>query len=204
MVRDQFFAFTAQKVAPYAHGWHLADELIPLPLIAELGSMGVFGMTIPAAYGGLDMGKLAMCVVSEELSRGWIGVGSLVTRSEIAAELILTGGTDRQKADFLPGIASREILPTAVFAEPDTGSDLGALRTRAHRDGDSWRIHGKSWITHAARADLMTLLVRTDPATRDYSGLSMLLAAKPRGDAAHPSPRRACRGARSACSAIAA
>jgi len=189
MVRDQFFAFTAQKVASYAHGWHLADELIPLPLIAELGAMGVFGMTIPAAYGGLDMGKLAMCVVSEELSRGWIGVGSLATRSEIAAELILTGGTDRQKADFLPGIASGEMLPTAVFTEPDTGSDLGALRTRAQRDGDTYLIHGnKSWITHAARADLMTLLVRTDPATRDYRGLSMLLAAKPRGDGADPFP----------------
>ena len=189
MVRDQFFAFTAQKVTPYAHGWHLADELIPLPLIAELGAMGVFGMTIPTTYGGLDMGKLAMCVVSEELSRGWIGVGSLATRSEIAAELILTAGTDRQKADFLPRIASGEMLPTAVFTEPDTGSDLGALRTRALRDGDVYRIHGnKTWITHAARADLMTLLVRTDPATRDYRGLSMLLAAKPRGDTADPFP----------------
>jgi (2S)-methylsuccinyl-CoA dehydrogenase len=190
MVRDQFFAFTAQKVTPYAHGWHLTDELIPLPLIAELGSMGVFGMTIPAAFGGLDMGKLAMCVVSEELSRGWIGVGSLATRSEIAAELILTGGTDRQKADFLPRIASGEMLPTAVFTEPDTGSDLDALRTRAHRDGDSWRIHGnKSWITHAARADLMTLLVRTDPATRDYRGLSMLLGAQAARRCGGPLPR---------------
>jgi (2S)-methylsuccinyl-CoA dehydrogenase len=151
--------------------------------------MGVFGMTIPEMFGGLGMGKTAMCVVSEELSRGWIGVGSLATRSEIAAELILCGGTAGQKAYWLPRIASADILPTAVFTEPDTGSDLGALRTRAVRDGDAYSVTGsKTWITHAARADVMTLLVRTDPATRNYAGLSMLIAPKPRGDDAEPFP----------------
>ena len=191
MVRDQFFAFSQAKVAPFAHGWHLTDELIPLPLIDELGAMGVFGLTIPEAFGGLGMGKTAMCVVSEELSRGWIGVGSLATRSEIAAELILTGGTAEQQLQWLPKLASAEILPTAVFTEPDTGSDLGALRTRAVLDGDDYVISGnKTWITHAARADVMTLLVRTNPATSNYSGLSMLLAPKQRGtvDAPFPTP----------------
>ena len=168
---------------------HLADELIPLPLVEELGELGVFGMTIPENYGGLGMGKTAMCVVSEELSRGWIGVGSLATRSEIAAELILCGGTEAQKAEWLPRIASAETLPTAVFTEPDTGSDLGALRTRAVLSGDEYAVHGnKTWITHAARADVMTLLVRTDPATNNYSGLSMLLAPKPRGTVEDPIP----------------
>lgn len=182
MIRDQFHAFAEEKVTPFAHEWHLKDQLIPIELVQELGDLGVFGLTIPEEYGGSGMGKTAMCVVSEELSRAWIGVGSLATRSEIAGELILTGGTEAQKQYWLPRIASAEILPTAVFTEPNTGSDLGALRTRAALDGDSYVVTGnKTWITHAARADVMTLLVRTDPATTDYRGLSMLLAPKPRG-----------------------
>jgi (2S)-methylsuccinyl-CoA dehydrogenase len=189
MVREQFRRFAEDKVVPFAHGWHMRDELIPIELIGELAEMGVFGLTIPEAHGGLGMGKLAMCVVSEELSRGYIGVGSLATRSEIAAELILTGGTDAQKAHFLPKLASAEILPTAVFTEPNTGSDLGSLRTRAIKDGDDYLVTGnKTWITHAARTDLMTLMVRTDPATDNFRGLSMLLAEKPRGDDADPFP----------------
>jgi (2S)-methylsuccinyl-CoA dehydrogenase len=189
MVRDQFFGLANDKVAPNAHEWHLADELIPMPLVEELSAMGVFGMTIPEEFGGLGMGKTAMCVVSEELSRAWIGVGSLATRSEIAAELILTGGTPEQKAEWLPKIASGEILPTAVFTEPDTGSDLGSLRTRATLTGDQYVVNGnKTWITHAARADLMTLLVRTNPNTTNYRGLSMLLAPKPRGTEEDPFP----------------
>jgi (2S)-methylsuccinyl-CoA dehydrogenase len=189
MIRDQFRRFAEDKVVPYAHEWHLKDELIPMEIIAEMGELGVFGLTIPEEYGGFGMSKTAMCVVSEELSRGYIGVGSLGTRSEIAAELILCGGTEEQKSHWLPKIASAEILPTAVFTEPNTGSDLGALRTRAVRDGDDWVVTGsKTWITHAARADVMTMLVRTDPATEDYRGLSMLLVEKPRGTDEDPFP----------------
>jgi (2S)-methylsuccinyl-CoA dehydrogenase len=182
MIRDQFRRFADERVVPHAHGWHLRDELIPMEVIDEMASLGVFGLTIPEEHGGLGLGKTAMCVVSEELSRGYIGVGSLGTRSEIAAELILGGGTDTQKAEWLPRIASGEVLPTAVFTEPNTGSDLGALRTRAVRDGEDWVVTGnKTWITHAARADLMTLLARTDAETSDYRGLSMFLAPKTRG-----------------------
>lgn len=189
LIRDQFFALSNDKVAPHAHEWHLKDELIPIELVDELGEMGVFAMTIPEEFGGLGMGKTAMCVVSEELSRGWIGVGSLATRSEIAAELILTGGTLEQKQRWLPQIASAAILPTAVFTEPDTGSDLGSLRTRATLSGEEYSISGnKTWITHAARADVMTLLVRTNPETRNHSGLSMLIAPKMRGDEDNPFP----------------
>ena len=188
-VRDQFHAFTSEKITPHAHGWHLRDELIPLPLIEELAELGVFGLTAPEAYGGSGLGKVAMCVVSEALSRGWIGTGSLGTRSEIAAELILAHGTDEQKQRFLPAIASGQIIPTAVFTEPEAGSDLGSLRTRAVREGDAWKVTGaKTWITHAARADLMTLLVRTDPSSKDHRGLSMFLAQKPRGTVAAPFP----------------
>ena len=189
MIRDQFRAFAEEKVVPFAHGWHLRDELIPIELVEELGALGVFGLTVPEEHGGSGMGKAAMCVVSEELSRGYIGVGSLGTRSEIAAELILCGGTDAQKAEWLPKIASGEILPTAVFTEPNTGSDLGSLRTRASLSGDAYEVTGnKTWITHAARADVMTMLVRSDPATSDHRGLSMLLAPKPRGTDADAFP----------------
>lgn len=188
-IRDQFHGFAEEKIVPFAHGWHLRDELIPLPLIEELAALGVFGLTAPEAYGGSGLGKVAMCVVSEALSRGWIGTGSLGTRSEIAAELILAHGTDAQKQRLLPAICSGEIIPTAVFTEPEAGSDLGSLRTRAVRDGDVWKVTGaKTWITHAARADLMTLLVRTDPTSKDHRGLSMFLAEKPRGTVPDPFP----------------
>ena len=189
MIRDQFRRFADDKVVPYAHEWHLKDELIPMEILTEMGELGVFGLTIPEEYGGFGMSKTAMCVVSEELSRGYIGVGSLGTRSEIAAELILGGGTEAQKHEWLPKIAAAEILPTAVFTEPNTGSDLGSLRTRAVRDGDEYTVTGnKTWITHAARTDVMTMLVRTDPETENYSGLSMLLAEKPRGTEDNPFP----------------
>ncbi|MGI9383044.1 MAG: acyl-CoA dehydrogenase family protein, partial [Methyloligellaceae bacterium] len=162
---------------------------IPLDVIEKMSELGVFGLTIPEAFGGLGLGKESMCVVSEELSRGYIGVGSLGTRSEIAAELILSGGTDAQKEAWLPKIASGEVLPTAVFTEPNTGSDLAALKTRATLDGDVYRVTGqKTWITHPVRADLMTLLARTDPDEPGYRGLSMFLAEKPRGSDAEPFP----------------
>lgn len=188
-VRDQFHRLATERISPFAHGWHLADALIPLDLVHELAALGVFGLTIPERFGGAGMGKVAMCVVSEELSRGYVGVGSLPTRSEIAAELILTGGTREQQEAWLPAIARGEVLPTAVFTEPASGSDLGSLRTRAVRRGDAYEVTGaKTWITHAARADLMTLLVRTDPASDDHRGLSMLLASKTRGDESTPFP----------------
>ncbi|HWE05387.1 MAG TPA: acyl-CoA dehydrogenase family protein [Rhizomicrobium sp.] len=189
MIREQFFRFAQEKIAPHAHAWHLRDELIPLETIAEMSALGVFGLTVPEEFGGAGLSKTAMCVVSEELSRGYIGAGSLGTRSEIAAELILAGGTKEQRTHWLPLIASGAKLPTAVFTEPNTGSDLGALTTRAVRDGGVYRVFGnKTWITHAARADFMTLLARTDPSTRDHRGLSMFLAEKPRGTAADPFP----------------
>ena len=189
MVRDQFRRFADEEVAPHAHGWHLRDELIPMSVIEQMSEMGVFGLTVPEEYGGLAMGKTAMCVVSEELSRGYIGVGSLGTRSEIAAELVRLFGTDGQKEKLLSRIASGEILPTAVFTEPNTGSDLGSLRTRAVLEGGSYNVTGaKTWITHAARTDMMTLLARTGDADSGYRGLTMFLAEKPRGTEDDPFP----------------
>lgn len=189
LVREQFRLFTADRIAPHAHRWHLEDALFPDGTIAEMAQLGVFGVCIAEEYGGLGLGKLAMSVVSEELSRGWICAGSLGTRSEIAGELIGANGTPEQKVQFLPGIADGTILPTAVFTEPDTGSDLGSLNTKARRTESGWRVDGsKTWITHAARADLMTLLVRTNADAGGYRGLSMFLAEKMRGDDADPFP----------------
>ena len=189
MIRDQFRRYAEDRVVPHAHDWHLRDDLIPMEIIQELSEMGVFGLTIPEEFGGVGMPKIAMVVVSEELSRGYIGVGSLGTRSEIAAELILCGGTPAQKDHWLPRIASGEVLPTAVFTEPNTGSDLASLRTRAVRDGDDWKITGnKTWITHAARTHVMTLLARTDPDSTDHRGLSMFLAEKIPGTDQAPFP----------------
>lgn len=190
LMRGSMRAFTAAAITPHAHQWHLADALIPDAVIAEMAALGVFGVCIAEEHGGLGLGKLAMAVVSEELSRGWICAGSLGTRSEIAGELIGENGTSEQKARWLPAIADGSCLPTAVFTEPDTGSDLAAVRTRGERQADgAWRVTGaKTWITHAARADLMTMLVRTDPATPGYGGLSMLLAAKTRGTDSVPFP----------------
>ncbi|WP_170328306.1 acyl-CoA dehydrogenase family protein [Ruegeria arenilitoris] len=190
MIRDQFRRYAQEKVEPNAHDWHLKDELIPIEIIEELAEMGVFGLTIPEEFGGFGLSKASMCVVSEELSRGYIGVGSLGTRSEIAAELIIAGGTDEQKANWLPKLASAEILPTAVFTEPNTGSDLGSLRTRAvkNADGDYEITGNKTWITHAARTHVMTLLARTNPDTTDHRSLSMFLAEKTPGTDENPFP----------------
>jgi (2S)-methylsuccinyl-CoA dehydrogenase len=190
MIREQFRRYALDKVAPFAHEWHLNDELIPMEVIEELAEMGVFGLTIPEEFGGFGFSKASMVVVSEELSRGYIGVGSLGTRSEIAAELILAGGTQEQKEHWLPKLASAEILPTAVFTEPNTGSDLGALRTRAVKNeaGDYEITGNKTWITHAARTHVMTLLARTNPDSTDHKGLSMFLAEKTPGTDEAPFP----------------
>jgi (2S)-methylsuccinyl-CoA dehydrogenase len=194
-IREEMRKFADTEVIGAAQKWHLTNSYIPLDVIAQMSALGVFGLTIPEAFGGMGLGKESMCVVSEELARGYIGVGSLGTRSEIAAELILGSGTDAQKQKWLPKIASGEVLPTAVFTEPNTGSDLASIKTRAVRNGDVYKVYGsKTWITHPVRADLMTLLVRTNPKENGHRGLSMLLAEKPRGDDKNPFPAQGMSG----------
>ncbi len=183
VIRNEFHKFSKDKIEPFAHEWHIKDELIPKNVIEELAGLGVFGLTIPEEFGGTGLDKITMCVVSEELSRGYIGVGSLATRTDIASELILCGGSKKQKEYWLPKISSGEIMPTAVFTEPNIGSDLGNLQTRATLDGEEYSITGnKTWITHASRANLMTLLARSDRDKGGYKGLSMFLAPKLSGD----------------------
>src|SRR5713226_1298191 len=188
-MREEMRRFADAEVISNAQQWHRSNSYIPLEVIGKMAELGVFGLTIPEEYGGMGLGKESMCVVSEELSRGYIGVGSIGTRAEIAAELILGSGTEEQKRKWLPKLASGEVLPTAVFTEPNTGSDLASLRTRAVRSGDVYKVSGnKTWITHPVRADLMTLLVRTNPAAPGYRGLCLLLAQKQRGTDDNPFP----------------
>lgn len=198
-IRSQFGRWSDDH-AQAAHQWHLLNALIPDEIITELGELGVFGLTVPESWGGSGLSKTAMCVVTEELSRSWIGLGSLGTRTEIACELILLNGTEEQKHRLLPGIISGAIIPTASFTEPDTGSDLASLRTRAeHATGASgepvWHIHGnKTWTTHGARSDLMTLLARSEKDAPGYRGLSMFLVPKPRGTDSQPFPAQGMSG----------
>ena len=195
IIRDQFSRFSDERIAPEAHAWHIADDLIPMEIIMEMSDLGVFGLTLPEEDGGLGLDKTAMCIVTEELSRGYIGVGSLSTRSEIAAELIRFNGTSEQKQRYLAPIASGSILPTAVFTEPNHGSDLAHIRTRAEHVKNIYKITGnKIWITHGARSDLMTLLARTNTEDDGYGGLSMFLAEKPRGTDEAPFPAKGMSG----------
>jgi (2S)-methylsuccinyl-CoA dehydrogenase len=194
-IQELMRRFCLDEVYPHAHEWHLKNEYIPLEVIAKLAELGVFGLALPEEFGGMALGKESMCVASEELSRGYIGVGSLGTRAEIAGELILHNGTPEQKEKYLPKIASGEMLPTAVFTEPNTGSDLASLKTRAVKDGDVYKITGqKTWITHPVRADIMTVLTRTNPNEPGYKGLSMFLAEKPRGSDEDPFPAKGMTG----------
>jgi (2S)-methylsuccinyl-CoA dehydrogenase len=189
LIRSEMRNFAEGEVRPHANEWHLLNSFIPLPVIAQMAELGVFGLTIPESYGGMGLGKEAMCAVAEELSRAYIGVGSLGTRADIAAELILSAGTEEQKRKWLPGIVAGRILPTAAFTEPGSGSDLASITTRATRHGDVYRVYGnKTWITHGARADLMLLLVRTSAKDDSHRGLSLLLAEKPRGTDEAPFP----------------
>ena len=182
-IAQQFRRFADEQIAPQAGRWHDENLLIPDEIVSQMAGLGVFGLTVPESYGGSGLGKVAMCVVTEELSRGYLGVGSLGTRSEIACELILHNGTDAQREHWLPAIASGRVLPTAVFTEPGSGSDLASLKTRAGRTPDGgFRLNGaKTWITHASRSDLMTLLARSIPDAPRHQGLTMFLVPKPRG-----------------------
>ena len=182
-IREQFQKFNSLNVHNNSNKWHLEDKLIPQKIIDDLASLGVFGLTIPEKYGGLGLNKLAMCVVSEELARGYIGVGSLATRTEIASELILNDGTETQKDFWLPKISQGETIPAACFTEPDSGSDLGSITTKAIKDDGKFLISGnKTWITHASRSNLLIILARTNPdISLKHKGLSIFLVPKNQG-----------------------
>ncbi len=178
--------FVEKNVVPKAQSIHQNNELIPDSIIQSLSKMEVFAANISKEYGGLDLNKNIQSAITEELSRGYIGVGSLITRNDIASELIINFGTKKQKNNYLPKIANGSILPTAAFTEPDSGSDLSSISTYAEKkiiNGERiYVINGeKTWITHGSRSDLVVLLARTDSNQSGYKGLSLLVFNKTRG-----------------------
>ncbi len=184
-VRDQVREFGVNEVLPHAERIHRNDEIVPEAFISSMGKLGFFGLSVPEAYGGVEMGNLAMILTTEELSRASLAAaGSLITRPEILAKALLGGGTEEQKAAWLPRIASGEIMVGVAVTEPDIGSDVASVKCRAERadvDGQKgWVINGpKSWCTFAGRADILALLARTDPdASKGAKGLSLFIVPK--------------------------
>lgn len=191
LVQDTFRRFADEKIRPVAEHIHRHNDDIPEDIITGLAEMGGFGLSIPEEYGGYSMGGeseyIGMVVATEELSRGSLGVGgSLITRPEILTRALLAGGTEEQKQEWLPKLASAEIMNAVAVTEPDYGSDVAGIKVTATRtdSGDGWLINGvKTWCTFGARADVLMLLARTDPdRAKTHRGLSMFIVPKPRGE----------------------
>jgi len=165
---------------PHAEHIHRHDELVPERFISEMAKLGYFGLSIPEKYGGNELGNLAMILTTEELSRASLAAaGSLITRPEILAKALLAGGTDEQKAVWLPRLASGETMAAISVTEPDTGSDVASLACRAEKVDGGWAITGtKAWCTFAGRADVIALLARTGDS--GAKGLTLFVVDKPR------------------------
>jgi (2S)-methylsuccinyl-CoA dehydrogenase len=191
MVQDTFRRFAEEKVRPVAENVHRHNADIPEELIAGLAELGTFGLSVPVEYDGFSEGGeseyMAMVVATEELSRGSLGAaGSLITRPEILTRALVQGGTEEQKKEWLPRIASGEVMSAVAVSEPDFGSDAGGVKVTATptENGSAYAINGvKTWCTFAARADVLMLLARTDPdRSKGHRGLSLFVVPKPRGE----------------------
>jgi len=190
MVQDTFRRFAEDKVRPVAEHIHRTNADIPEDVISGLAEMGGFGLSVPEEYGGFASGGesdyLGMVVATEELSRGSLGAGgSLITRPEILTRALVRGGTEEQKHEWLPKIASGEVMVAVAVTEPDYGSDVAGLKVTAQQaDDEAWVVNGvKTWCTFAARADVLMLLARTDPdRSKAHRGLSLFVVPKPRGE----------------------
>ncbi|MBI4640429.1 MAG: acyl-CoA dehydrogenase family protein [Candidatus Tectomicrobia bacterium] len=184
VIRQEVRRFAEQEVIPIADPLYREQQEIPTDLIKKMAELGYFGAIFPPEYGGSGMDYVSMAIITEELSRGWLSVGSVMTRSLITGTLILANGTEEQKKRFLPGLAKGEILSAAAFTEPEAGSDAASAKLQAKRDGDGYRLTGaKTWCTFANKAHILTVLARTnpDPASR-HRGLSLFLVEKEPGD----------------------
>jgi (2S)-methylsuccinyl-CoA dehydrogenase len=189
LVRETFHRFAQDRVRPHAEHVHRANADIPEEVIEGLAELGGFGLSVPEAYGGFASGGesdyMGMVVATEELSWGSLGVGgSLITRPEILTRALVYGGTEEQKKQWLPKLASAEILAAVAVTEPDFGSDVAGIVTAAAPVDGGWVVNGvKTWCTFAARADVLMLLARTDPdRSLAHRGISMFVVEKPRGD----------------------
>jgi len=198
LVAETFRRFADDQIVPIAEHIHRTNSDIPEDLIDGLAELGVFGLSAPVEYGGFAEGGasdyLGMVVATEELSRGSLGIGgSLITRPEILTRALIAGGTERQKTEWLPKLASGEIMAAVAVTEPDYGSDVAGIRVSATRDDQNgWVINGtKTWCTFAGRADVLMLLARTTPGSTNHKGLSVFIVPKPRSDGhsfAHEQP----------------
>jgi (2S)-methylsuccinyl-CoA dehydrogenase len=191
LVRETFHRFAEEQIRPHAEHIHRANADIPEAIITGLAEMGALGLSIPEEYGGFATGGasdyMGMVVATEELSWGSLGAGgSLITRPEILSRALVAGGTDEQKQEWLPRLASGAVMNAVAVTEPDFGSDVASIVTAATRTDGGWLINGvKTWCTFAARADVLMLLARTDPdRAKAHRGLSLFVVEKPRGDGA--------------------
>jgi len=194
MVADTFRSFADKVIKPHAEHVHRTNADVPEEIVQGLAAMGAFGLSVPAEYGGFGEGGsneyVAMVVATEELSRGSLGIGgSLITRPEILTRALLKGGTEDQKAEWLPKLATAEVMPAVAVTEPDFGSDVANLKVTATAaagpNGEpGYAINGvKTWCTFGARADVLALLARTDSdASKTHRGLSLFIVPKPRGE----------------------
>ena len=195
MVQDTFRSFAEKVIAPRAEHVHRFNEDVPEEIIGGLAEMGAFGLSVPSEYGGFSEGGegeyLAMVVATEELSRGSLGIGgSLITRPEILTRALVKGGTEEQKQEWLPKLATAEVMAAVAVTEPDYGSDVAGLKVTATPaegpNGEAgYVVNGvKTWCTFAGRADVLMLLARTNPdRSLTHKGLSLFIVPKPRGDA---------------------
>ncbi|HEX4218054.1 MAG TPA: acyl-CoA dehydrogenase family protein, partial [Acidimicrobiales bacterium] len=189
LVRDTFHRFAEEQIRPRAEHIHRANTDIPEEIIAGMAEMGGFGMSVPEEYGGFATGGesdyLGMVVTTEELSWGSLGAGgSLITRPEILTRALVYGGTEEQKQEWLPKLATAQVMGAVAVTEPDFGSDVAGVTTSATRTEGGWLINGvKTWCTFAARADVLLLLARTDPdRSKAHRGLSLFIVEKERGE----------------------
>ncbi len=176
--------FTEEEIVPIAQELDRNNQEIPQEIIQQMAELGYFGLIFPTEYDGIGLDYVSMAIVAEELSRGWLSVGSVMTRSIITGTLLLAHGTEEQKNKFLPGIARGEIMTAAAFTEPDSGSDTGGMKLRATKTEGGYILHGeKTWCTFANRARILTVLARTDPdMSKRHRGLSMFLVEKEPGE----------------------
>jgi (2S)-methylsuccinyl-CoA dehydrogenase len=187
-IRSSVRQFVEAEVKPIANELDRNNQEIPDDILKKMAELGYFGVIFPAEQGGLGLDYISMAIVTEELSRGWLSVGSVMTRNLITGSLISANGTDEQKTRLLPKIARGDLLTAAAFTEPDSGSDTASFKTRAVKKGDGYLLTGsKMWCTFANRAHILTVMARTDPdVSKRHRGLSLLLFEKTPGDGFMP------------------
>ena len=172
--------FTDEEIIPIASELDAKNAEIPMEIIAKMAEQGYFGVLFPEEYDGLGLDNITMTIVAEELSRGWLSVGSVMTRGVIMGSLLQAHGTDEQKKKYLPGLAMGEVLPAAAFTEPDSGSDSASMIMKATKTDGGYLLNGaKAWCTYANRANVLMVLARTNPDTSlRHKGLSMFFVEK--------------------------